>query len=85
MSTNAPAEPAPNWTEMWMNLLLALAPLAAGPYAVVFATLLALVMATIDVIKGALAQTGELTPEEVAAFDAWLAERKASPEWQVRP
>jgi hypothetical protein len=69
---------------MWMNLLLALAPLAAGSYAVVFAPLLALAMAIIEQIKGALAQTGELTAEEVAAFDAWLAERKASPEWQVR-
>ena len=85
MSTNPPAQPAPNWTEMWMALLLALVPLAGGPYAVVFAPLMALVMALIDQIKSALAQTGELTPEEVAAFDAWLAERKASPEWQVRP
>ena len=84
MSTNPPAQPAPNWTEMWMALLLTLAPLAGGPYAVVFAPLMALVMALIDQIKSALAQTGELTPEEVAAFDAWLAERKASPEWQVR-
>ena len=84
MSTNPPAQPAPNWTEMWMALLLALAPLAGGPYAVVFAPLMALVMALIDQIKSALAQTGELTPEEVAAFDAWLAERKASPEWQIR-
>ena len=84
MSTNPPAQPAPNWTEMWMALLLALAPLAGGPYAVVFAPLMALVMALIDQIKSALAQTGELTPEEVATFDAWLAERKASPEWQIR-
>ena len=81
---NGETQPKPNWTEMWMNLLLELAPLAAGPYALVFAPLLALVMATIDVIKGALAQTGELTLDEVATFDAWLAERKASPEWQVR-
>jgi len=84
VSTNPPAQPAPNWTEMWMNLLLALAPLAGGPYAVVFGPLMALAMAFIEVIKAALVQTGELTPEEVAAFDAWLAERKASPEWQVR-
>jgi hypothetical protein len=72
-------------TQMWMNLVLALAPLAAGPWAVVAAPLLALVLALIDQAKAAMSQTGELTPEEVATWDAWLAERKASPEWQPRP
>ena len=74
-----------NWTELWMNLLLALAPLAvSGPQAAVFGPLMALVLAEIQSAKAALAQTAELTPEQVAAFDAWLAERMASPEWQVR-
>jgi hypothetical protein len=70
---------------MWMSLLMALAPLAAGPWAAVFGPMLQLVIALIQQIKDAMAQTGELTPEEIAAFDAWLEERKASPEWQIRP
>ena len=84
MSSNPPAQPAPNWIEMWMALLLSLAPLAGGPWAAIFGPLMALVVAEIEQIKAAMAQTGELTPEEVAAFDTWLAERKVSPEWQVR-
>lgn len=83
MSTPNP-QPA-SMTQAWMNLLLALAPLAAGPWAPVGAPLMALVLAIIDRSKAAMLQTGELTPEEVTAFDAWLAERLASPEWQVRP
>ena len=79
-STPQPA----SMTQAWMNLLLALAPLAAGPWAAVAGPLMALVLTLIQQTKASLAQTGELTPEQVAAFDAWLAERQASPEWQVR-
>ena len=82
---NGETQPKPNWTEMWMALLLALAPLATGSWAAIFGPLMALVIAEIEQIKAAMAQTGEFTPDEVAAFDAWLAERRASPEWQVRP
>lgn len=85
MSTNPPVQPAPNWVEMWMALILALVPLASGPVGAIFGPLMALVLAEIEQIKSAMAQTGELTPDDVAAFDAWVADRKASPEWQVRP
>ena len=44
MSTNAPA----SMTDAWMNLLLALAPLAAGPAGAVAGPLAALVMALIQ-------------------------------------
>lgn len=79
------ANPQPaSMTQAWMNLLLALAPLAAGPWGVVAGPLMALVVGLIQQTKTQMVRTGELTPEEVAAFDAWLAERQASPEWQVR-
>lgn len=81
---SATPQPA-SMTQAWMNLLLALAPLAAGSWAAVAGPLMALVLAIIDRSKVAMQQTGELTAEEVVAFDAWLAERLASPEWQVRP
>ena len=80
-STPQPA----SMTQAWMALLLALAPLATGPWGAVAGPLMAFVLALIERAKLAMLQTGELTPEEVAAFDAWLAERQASPEWQVRP
>jgi hypothetical protein len=70
---------------MWQNLILALLPLAGGPWAVVGAPLLALVLAIIDQHKAAMLQTDELTAEEVAAFDTWLLDLKTSPAWQVRP
>jgi hypothetical protein len=72
-------------TTAWMNLLLALAPLVTGPYGAVAGPLAALVMALVKGWTTAAAQSGELTPEEVAAFDAKLATLEASPEWQVRP
>jgi len=80
VSTNPPA----SMTDAWMNLLLALAPLAAGPAGAIAGPLAALVMALIQNWKADAAQNGELTPDEVAAFDAKLAALEASPAWQVR-
>ena len=73
--------------QMWFNLALALLPLVAvtGPQAAFAAAMLQLVEAEIAQWKAAALQTGEMTPEQVAAFDAEWAAMKASPEWQVRP
>jgi hypothetical protein len=91
MSSNTPINPTPpppsvDMTQVWLNLGLALLPLTvAGPQAAFGAALLQLVEAEIAQYKSAMLQTGEWTPEQVAAFDAEWAAMKASPEWKVRP
>ena len=91
MSSNTPTDATPtplrvDMTQVWLNLGLALLPLTiSGPQAAFGAAMLQLVEAEIAQYKAAVLQTGEWTPEQVAAFDAEWAAMKASPEWQVRP
>jgi outer membrane lipoprotein-sorting protein len=83
--TPQPVTPPPvSMTQMWMALILALVPLTAGAWGVIASPLMALVLAEIEQYKATMQQTGELTAEEVAAFDAWLLDLKTSPAWQVR-